>query len=271
MEPNAAVARRFYQAMHGSDVPGLLATLSDDFVAHVSDGLPGGYGGTYVGGQQMLADCWLPVHLEFGALPHPARYLVAEPDHVVVIGEYQGTARATRRKFTAAFAHVLRLAAGRIVELRQITDTAQWAAALSNIDVARAVFDAVRARDLQALLGAYSDEIVIRDDPSLSYGGEHRGVDGAISHAAGFARAWDPYQSAEDRDPREAFLEVGNQIVAIWRLRASRAQHRLDQATVSVLTIAEGAVVALEMFHHDTKELLAFLDGPPIDPESIPV
>jgi len=30
---------------------------------------------------------------------------------------------------------------------------------------------------------------------------------------------------------------------------------------VSLLTIADGVVVDLEMFHHDTNELRAFLDG----------
>src|SRR5258706_4497506 len=46
--------------------------------------------------------------------------------------------------------------------------------ALSDIDVAKAVFDAVRARDLDALLRVYSDDIVIRDDPRLPQAGSTR-------------------------------------------------------------------------------------------------
>jgi len=56
-------------------------------------------------------------------------------------------------------------------------------------------------------------------------------------------------------------LDAGAQIVGIWRLRATRGEQRLDQPTVSLLTIADGVVVGLEMFHHDTNELRAFLDG----------
>jgi len=56
-------------------------------------------------------------------------------------------------------------------------------------------------------------------------------------------------------------LDAGAQIVGIWRLRATRGEQRLDQPTVSLLTIADGVVVDLEMFHHDTNELRAFLDG----------
>jgi ketosteroid isomerase-like protein len=248
----------------------LLATLSEDFVGHVSAGLPGGLGGTYVGGENMLRDCWVPVHRQFGALPHPSRYIVAEPDHVIVVGEYRGTPPATRRPFAATFAHVFRLVAGLVVELRQITDTQQWTTALSNLDVAQAVFDAVRARDLDALLHAYSDDIVIRDDPSLPYGGDHRGRAGAIDHAVGFAATWDPYQGPDDRDPREVLLDAGTQTVAVWRLRASRGRHCLDQTTVSLLTIADGVVVGLEMFHRDTDELRAFLDEPAADARSVP-
>jgi ketosteroid isomerase-like protein len=260
MESSIALVHRFYDAMHAGDVAGLLATLAPDFVGHVSEGIPGGYGGTHVGGEHMLRDCWAPIHRTFGALPYPSRYLVAEPGHVIVTGEYRGTPSATRRQFTAAFAHVHRLDENKIAELHQITDTCQWARALSNIDVAKAVFDAVRARDLDALLRVYSDDIVIRDDPRLPYGGEYQGRDGAIQHAAGFAGTWDPHQSHSDRDPAEVLLDAGTQIVAVWQLRASHRHQRLDQTTVSLLNFENGRVVSLEMFHRDTGELRAFLN-----------
>ena len=255
------VIDRFYQALHAGDVPALLATLADDFVAHVSDGLPGGYGGFYTGGEQMLRECWVPVHQRFKALPHPSGHRIADPGHAVVTGDYHGTAPGTDEPFVAAFVHIFRVAEGQIVELRQITDTRRWPAASSHAPVAKAVFDAVRARDLPALLRAYSDDIVIRDDPALSYGGVFQGRDGAIEHSAGFATTWDVYQDGDERDPCEVLIDAGPDVLALWRLRASRGQHHLDQATVSRLTVAHGEVVTLEMFHADTSELRAFLDA----------
>src|SRR5258708_1989968 len=194
-ESGIALVHRFYDAMHAADVAGLLATLAPDFVGPVSEGIPGGYGGTHVGGEHMLGSCWAAIHRTFGALPYPSRYLIAEPGHVMVTGEYRGTPPATRRQFTAAFAHVHRLDEKKIAELHQITDTCQWARALSNIDVPKAAFYAVRARDLDALLRVYSDDIVIRDDPRLPYGGEYQVPDRAIHHPPAFAGSVGPPHS----------------------------------------------------------------------------
>jgi 2-(1,2-epoxy-1,2-dihydrophenyl)acetyl-CoA isomerase len=119
------VVRRFYDAMHRLDVDALLDTLADDFVGHVSAGLPGGFGGTHRGARTMFDQVWLPVYRTFRCLPHPTEYLTVDDGRVVVIGEYRGPA-GDREGFTAEFAHVWRLAGGRITGLRQITDTRAW-------------------------------------------------------------------------------------------------------------------------------------------------
>ena len=119
------VVRRFYDAMHRLDVDALLDTLTADFVGHVSAGLPGGFGGTHRGARTMFDEVWLPVYRRFRVLPHPTEYLPVGDDRVVVIGDYRGSADSGK-SFTAAFAHDLRLADGRIAELRQITDTRAW-------------------------------------------------------------------------------------------------------------------------------------------------
>lgn len=46
-------------------------------------------------------------------------------DEIVVLGKYAGTHAATGKSMTALFAHVYRVEAGRVVRLRQITDTAE--------------------------------------------------------------------------------------------------------------------------------------------------
>src|SRR5260221_12610206 len=78
-ESSIALVHRFYDAMHAGDVAGLLATLAPDFVGHVSEGIPGGYGGAHVGGEHNLRDCWAPNHPPVRALPHPARAPAGEP------------------------------------------------------------------------------------------------------------------------------------------------------------------------------------------------
>src|SRR5258706_10254703 len=103
-ESSIALVHRFYDAMQAGDVAGLLATLAPDFVGHVSEGIPGGYGGTHVGGEHMLGNCWAPIHRTFGALPYPSRDLIAQPGHVILTREDPGTPPATPPQFTAAFA-----------------------------------------------------------------------------------------------------------------------------------------------------------------------
>ena len=116
----------FYEAMRDGDPIRLLESLSEDFVGHVSQGLPGGHGGIHTGRDHMLRDCWIPIHQAFGARPQPADRLAAADGRVVVTGNYHGSSPASGKPFTAAFAHIFSLAEGRITELRQITDTRMW-------------------------------------------------------------------------------------------------------------------------------------------------
>ncbi len=263
---NDSIVNQFYEAMHSGDVAALVATLGDGFIGEVSEGLPGGNGGTHVGRDHMLRYCWAPVHRTFNALPRPGDRINADDGRVVVMGDYHGTSPRTREPFTAAFVHIFSFVDGRIAKLRQVTDTRRWPPASAALEVVNDVFDAVRARDLDALLRAYSDDIVIREDPGLPYDGVHRGREGATEHSIGFATTWDPYQASDERDPAEVLVGSGSKVVALWRLRARRHQERLDQATVSIFSVAAGEVVDLEMFHADTHELRSFLK--PDDPSA---
>jgi uncharacterized protein len=129
-----------------------------------------------------------------------------------------------------------------------------------DIETVRQVFDAVRARDLQQLLAAYHPDIIIRDAPSLPYGGVYRGHEGAADHAAGFMATWDPLQSAEQRSPKEELYEAGEYVVAHWRLRATGAHGgQIDAPVIDLFTIRDGKVADLQMFHFDTAALTRFL------------
>ena len=54
-------------------------------------------------------------------------------DTIIALGQYRGTFRATGRSTTAAFAHVYRLSAGRIVRFQQYTDTLKVAEAMGRM------------------------------------------------------------------------------------------------------------------------------------------
>lgn len=125
-------ARRLYEAFAAHDAAALLAVLAPGFRGVVAEGMPQGLGGAYDGAETMLRDCWARVFALLELRPVPAEYLLAAGDRMVVLGRYEGTARGTGRPLSAAFAHVLRIADGRVRELVQVTDTARWHDALGS-------------------------------------------------------------------------------------------------------------------------------------------
>ena len=125
------IARRLYRAFAAHDAAALLAVLTPGFRCVVSEGMPQGLGGTYDGAETVLRDCWARVFALIDERPVPAEYLPVGGDRMVVLGRYEGTARRTGRPLSAAFAHVLRFADGRVCELVQVTDTVRWHDALA--------------------------------------------------------------------------------------------------------------------------------------------
>jgi len=121
-----AVAQKLYDALNGHDPRGILEVLHPDFVGFVSPGMPCGVGGEHDGAEAMLRDCWGVVFAAFDVALEVDERLDAGSGCVVFRGRYVGTQRETGRPVDAAFAHIIRIDGGRIVELRQITDTARW-------------------------------------------------------------------------------------------------------------------------------------------------
>jgi ketosteroid isomerase-like protein len=128
------IAARLYQAFAAHDGRALRALLTPGFRGVVAEGMPHGFGGVYEGAETMLRDCWGPVFALVDLRPRPTEYLPVAADRMVVLGRYEGTARGTGRPLSAAFAHVLRFAGGRVSEIVQITDTARWHDALAPAD-----------------------------------------------------------------------------------------------------------------------------------------
>jgi ketosteroid isomerase-like protein len=123
-----AVARRLYDAFAARDGEALLAAMTEDFVGHVSAGMPLAVGGRHDGREAMLRDVWLPVFGAYDLDVAPERYLTCAPEEVVVLGSYRGAERATGRSVDARFAHILTLRDEHVAALEQITDTRRWTA-----------------------------------------------------------------------------------------------------------------------------------------------
>jgi ketosteroid isomerase-like protein len=118
-----------YRSFAERDVVGLSACLSDRFVGHVSMGMPCGVGGVHDGREAMIGEVWVRVFQDFDVSPVPERVGFTGDGQAVVHGHYRGTRRADGASIAAEFVHLLRFDLdGRVVELRQITDTASWTA-----------------------------------------------------------------------------------------------------------------------------------------------
>jgi uncharacterized protein len=66
-----------------------------------------------------------------------------------------------------------------------------------HVETVKRLFDAVARRDRAGLLEAYHPEIVIHEAPSLPYGGDYHGHEGAISHVQAFYRTWEGLKPRE--------------------------------------------------------------------------
>ena len=262
MPSDTGVARELYGAFERRDPKLLLDLLHPDFVGHVSEGMPGGWGGPHIGPEAMLTEVWAPVWRRFRVRPVPERFLRCDDGTVVVTGTYVGEPRHATSPLTAAFAHVLALRDGQVRELRQITDTQRWAQAAADADAeaVRRLFTAVEERDGATVLDAYATDVVIREAPSLPYGGVYHGHDGAVRHALAYTATWDRLQSAEDRWMEPQIRGHDDQFVVTWRLRATASDGRhLDVPVVDLIELRDGQVASLEMFPQDTAAVLDFL------------
>jgi 2-(1,2-epoxy-1,2-dihydrophenyl)acetyl-CoA isomerase len=129
LEP-VELVRSLYRALAAGDRAALEKLLDPDFVGETAAGLPSGLGGRYEGARAMRREFWGAIARAFDLTACPDEVVQLADGRVLATGSYLGTARATGRKLEAAFVHTIVVADGRIVGLRQLTDTARWVAAL---------------------------------------------------------------------------------------------------------------------------------------------
>jgi hypothetical protein len=130
-----------------------------------------------------------------------------------------------------------------------------------NVEVIRRLFHAVEARDIEPMYEIYSPEVVVREAPSLPYGGEYTGHAGILEHGIGYLETWDHLQNDEDRRMDPEFADAGERVFVCWHQRAhGRDDTPLDLPVVSIYDLQNRRVVRSTMHHLDTAALLTFLD-----------
>jgi ketosteroid isomerase-like protein len=127
---NLAAVRRSYEAFSRGDLDEALAMMDDGIVWHQAQGLA--HGGVYHGLPAVRAAVFDPIDEQwwenFDAVPTE---LLAGDDHVVAIGRYTASAKATGKPLDVPFAHVWKFTAGKAVRFHQFTDTRGWVEALT--------------------------------------------------------------------------------------------------------------------------------------------
>lgn len=129
-----------------------------------------------------------------------------------------------------------------------------------NVEMIRRLFQAVEAREIAPMYEIYSPDVVIREAPSLPFGGEHASHTGILSHARGSSK-----RGITSKTPMTAEWMLSSLTretgFACWRQRAhGRDGSKIDLPVVSVYEVHEGRVLRATMHHLDTAALLDFLD-----------
>ncbi|NJO40273.1 MAG: nuclear transport factor 2 family protein [Cyanobacteria bacterium CRU_2_1] len=131
-----------------------------------------------------------------------------------------------------------------------------------NLENTRRLFEAVEEFDVAGVLATYDPEIVIRDAESLPYGGTYHGLEGAKQHVEGAAQTWSPFKpSAAERKLDAVFLDSGEYVIVLWRLKGLEASsgRTLDSPTVSVYKMRDSKIVESQMFYSDSVAIAQFL------------
>jgi uncharacterized protein len=126
----------------------------------------------------------------------------------------------------------------------------------------RLFVEGVTARDPEAYFDrTYHPDVTIHEAPSLPYGGDYRGLEGAAEHALAFTHTWDRLQSTEQRDLTPRIVATDSEAFVIWTLRGQQSKDTLirDFPALSHYQFHEGRVIESRMYLFDSAAVNAFL------------
>jgi ketosteroid isomerase-like protein len=118
---SADVARSFYEAVEGGDLPGGLALLTPDCAWKEMDSF--GAPGVYVGPDAVRDNIFDRIGTEWENFGLAVDDVLGSGDTAVGIGTYSGVNKATGKSFEARVVHVFQIRDGKIAAFEQFTDT----------------------------------------------------------------------------------------------------------------------------------------------------
>ena len=127
---------------------------------------------------------------------------------------------------------------------------------MSDVDVVRAIYEAMGARDYDTLFSLVDTSAVITQDPRLPWGGRHEGHDGVVMFAAALTGA------IESNVDIEAIFAADDEVIQMGRTKGTvvGTDRTFDIAEVHRWKIRDGKAVEAH-FTIDTEAMLAVLDG----------
>jgi ketosteroid isomerase-like protein len=116
------LVRAFYRAVSQGDVPGVVGLLHPQLEWTEAEGFPY-YSGTWTRPQDVVEKLLVPLTRDWDSFSAVADDFIVEGDRVVSLGAYAGISKATGRAMRAPFAHVWRVAGGKLKRFDMYTDT----------------------------------------------------------------------------------------------------------------------------------------------------
>ena len=127
---NVAVIQGIYDAFATGDIPGVFANMHPGTVWNEAENFPYAVSNPHVGPDAILAGVFGPIMGDWDGFSATPEQILDAGDHVVALGRYTGTAKSTGTPLNAQFAHVWRLADGKVESFQQYADTLQAVRAL---------------------------------------------------------------------------------------------------------------------------------------------
>ena len=127
-QENTRIVQQSYEHFKSGDIQALLDLYSEDVDFQLPDVENVPFTGAHKG-REAVAGFFQSVNESQEVLTFNPQEFIAQGDKVVALGNYSWRVKATGREFSGAWAHVITIRDGKIINFTEYTDTAAVAAA----------------------------------------------------------------------------------------------------------------------------------------------